>query len=160
MGRRRAEPEGLRQQILGFAGWSFAFVGAVELGGEIMDGHRAECGAPSIRVIVREVRGAAVVGVFGEVDLATVDELRAGLYEAAELAEASRRVVVDLRGTEFIEVMGLKALLAESERLRLGGGELCLVLSESGQVSRIVETIGFDEDFIIYEDLALATRSG
>lgn len=125
-----------------------------------MDGQEAECGAPYLRVRVREVRGAAVVGVFGEIDLATIGELWDGLYEAAEISGGSGRVVVDLRGAEFIEVMGLKALFAESERLWLRGGELCLVLSETGQVPRALEMAGLDGMFVFYEDLALATGSG
>lgn len=125
-----------------------------------MDGQDADSGEPYFRVRVREIRGTVVAGVFGEIDLATVGELRDGLREAVETAGRPGHVVVDLRGTEFIEVIGLKALFEESERLRLRGGELCMVISGAGQVSRALEMTGLDEAFVLYEDLALVTGSG
>lgn len=112
------------------------------------------------RVVSREVCGVAVASVFGEVDLHTVFRLRDRLREVAKRAGSTGRVVVDLTEARFMESEGLKVLLDESERLRLGGGELSLVLSGAGQVARLFETTRLEEEFVIYEDLALATDSG
>lgn len=137
-----------------------AFGETVESRGEIMAAKEVGCETPPFCVKIREVRGVAVAGVFGEIDLATIERLRDGLHEAARLTDESGRVVADLRGVEFIEVMGLKTLFEEAERLLSRGGELCLVLSQTGQVSHVIELAELKEAFVLYEDLALATGSG
>src|SRR5262245_26440888 len=57
------------------------------------------------RVDVAQETGAVRVCPVGEVDTATIRELRARLDEA--MASGARRVILDLRGTTFLDSAGL-----------------------------------------------------
>ena len=67
--------------------------------------------------------GAAVVAVYGELDLATRGELRSTL---SLLGDAYGRVVVDLSGLEFCDVAGFRSLCDAHETLRAAHGNLTL----------------------------------
>ena len=66
---------------------------------------------PVIRIMERTTNaGAVVLTIQGEIDIATVDTLRARLSDACE-----RDVTVDLRRVKFIDCLGLKVLLEQHE---------------------------------------------
>jgi anti-sigma B factor antagonist len=64
----------------------------------------------------RQGRGV-VVGVHGELDMATAPELRRGLIDLIE-NQGNRSVVVDLRGVRFFGSSGLAVLVEADRRLR------------------------------------------
>jgi anti-anti-sigma factor len=84
-----------------------------------------------------------VVIVAGEIDLATVNELRAAL-DALD-----GRIVVDLATVSFLDATGLGVLAGTRKRLRSCGGDLRLRAPQD-QVRRVLEVAGCD-DWIIEE---------
>jgi anti-sigma B factor antagonist len=97
---------------------------------------------PEFRATVAEVGGSiALVSVSGELDLHVERELREALTAAERLG--SPTVVVDLSGVSFMDSTACGILIAESRRLRRGGGELVLV-SNGNRSSRVLEVAGVD----------------
>src|SRR4051794_30364968 len=77
-----------------------------------------------LRVGVAREDARVRVTVAGELDLATVDQLRTAL----ERAEAdARELVIDLRGLEFLDSTGLGELMAAQRRAREAGRHLVLL---------------------------------
>ena len=62
---------------------------------------------------------AATVALRGEVDVATVEQVRATLAEA--IAGGPRSLTVDLSGLSFIDSTGLGALIFGFQRARVAG---------------------------------------
>lgn len=99
------------------------------------------------RVDVRPNRSQVLVAPAGELDLATVTELREQL---TALREAGfREVVVDLRGLTFLDSTGLRLLVAEARALGACAGRLLLVPGPPA-VQRVFAVTGLDAvlDFV------------
>ncbi|MEV4490843.1 STAS domain-containing protein [Micromonospora coxensis] len=80
---------------------------------------------------------AVEVRVAGEIDLASVGELRAALWAAP-----ARPVLrVDLSGVRLLSAAGIRALLAARLRVRARGGELVLA-DPDPVVSRVLRATG------------------
>jgi anti-sigma B factor antagonist len=80
---------------------------------------------PVLRIMERALEGGTVVlTVQGEVDMATVDGLRARLTDACERGAA---VTVDLRRVSFLDCTGLRLLLEQAELSARSGCELELI---------------------------------
>jgi anti-sigma B factor antagonist len=79
---------------------------------------------PAFAVEVRRRDDVAVVAPYGELDLATVDNLRAAL----DAIEDARRLVLDLRGLSFLDSTGLCLLVALQQRAQRDGFQLALVM--------------------------------
>jgi anti-anti-sigma factor len=78
---------------------------------------------PVLRIMERTTDvGAVVVTVQGEIDIATVDALRARLADSCE-----GDVTVDLRRVEFIDCLGLQLLLEQHERSTARGRRIDFV---------------------------------
>lgn len=102
----------------------------------------------------RRAGGLPVIGVSGEVDLATAPLLRERIE--THLQSGDRSVIVDLRGTTFLDSTGLGVLVNALKRCREAGGDLHLVavdprilklfaitgLQETFSISDSVETVG------------------
>ncbi|TDB82366.1 STAS domain-containing protein [Micromonospora sp. KC721] len=79
----------------------------------------------------------AEVRVVGEIDVASVGELRAALWAAP-----ARPVLrVDLSGVRLLSAAGVRALLAARLRVRARGGELVLV-NPDPVVARVLRVTG------------------
>ena len=99
-------------------------------------------GPPILTVVVETdvLAAAATVRVCGEVDLATVAELRAGLEEA--VAGRPGRLVVDLAATTFIDASGMNAI-AWARRAVPPACEM--VLRNPNRLARmVIEVTGMD----------------
>jgi anti-sigma B factor antagonist len=97
--------------------------------------------APLTCEIVPE-RDAVRVRPLGALDLATAPMLAA---EVAQLRDAGfRRIVVDLRGLDFIDSSGLRALMALHARAGNDGFDLSLVRGDA-TVQRVFEVTGTGE---------------
>jgi anti-sigma B factor antagonist len=70
-----------------------------------------------------------VVGVAGEIDIATADRLRLQMIIAV-LAAISPSLVIDLGGAEFCDSSGLGALVAIWKAIRADGGKLVLARTQ------------------------------
>ena len=67
--------------------------------------------------------GGTDVAIFGELDLATVDRVKAALAEAVA---AGGQVVIDLRACDFVDSTGIGALVEVALRLHDQGRPLVL----------------------------------
>jgi anti-sigma B factor antagonist len=101
-----------------------------------------------LRSHVLDGTATAVVEVNGELDLYTAPEFRDKLLEAGD----GRDVIVDLRGSSFIDSTGCRALLLASRRLEPSGHRLVIVNSDA-EIARIFSIMGFEELFTIVATL-------
>jgi anti-sigma B factor antagonist len=83
-----------------------------------------------------------VVAVRGELDLATVEEFRDALEQAA--TSDAERIVVDLANLSFIDSRGITALLEANAASRQDGDRLRFH-GASGQVARALSMTGVDK---------------
>lgn len=102
------------------------------------------------RVEVTEQHGWTVVGVAGEVDVATAPGLRSRLIDL--IAEGRHRLVVDLSWVDFIDSTGLGVLIGALKRVRSHGGDLQLVVDDP-RVHKIFAITGLEQVFDIHPAL-------
>lgn len=86
----------------------------------------------------REGRGAASVALRGEVDIATAALLHRVLDDALQHA---RLVLVNLRETSFMDLIGLHVLLDASARAREAGARVLLAM-QSRQIDTLLDLTG------------------
>ena len=121
-------------------------------------------GAMSVRTIslVRHEGGACIVALRGEHDLASVDELKDTLTEAAD----GSLVIVDLSDAAFIDSAVLGALISSHRDAVDSGRRWALVVGRGSgaAVRRILELTGLDGVLPVYsrqEDaLGASSQSG
>jgi anti-sigma B factor antagonist len=89
---------------------------------------------------VTEGDGEMVVTVRGEIDLVTVPVLWESLVD---VILDTKRLVVDLRETAFIDSTGLGVLVRALKRLRHGGGDLVL-RSPRPNARKVLNLTGLD----------------
>jgi anti-sigma B factor antagonist len=92
----------------------------------------------------------AVVAVSGEVDLATVPELRAALEDA--LDSGADELWLDLGATTFMDSSGLHAVLDSQARATALGRHMAIVLP-AGPVRRLFELTGYRERLAVHDAL-------
>jgi anti-anti-sigma factor len=85
-------------------------------------------------------RGAVVVHVSGELDLATVDVLGAALARHP----GGKHVVIDLGACSFLDSSGVRLLATTARQSGESGGRLDLVVAEDSGVARVLEITGID----------------
>ena len=93
-----------------------------------------------------------VVAVRGDVDLATVDVLRAQLTGAIDRAD---KVVLDLREVAFMDTQGLAAVI-EAEHASSASGTSFVVVRAPATVHRLFEMIGLSDRLTVVDDPAAA----
>jgi anti-anti-sigma factor len=92
--------------------------------------------------------GRVVVGVAGEIDVATAPELERALADAG----AEKRVVLDLTECQFIDSSGLRTLLGARSAAESSGGSLALVVADPGLL-RVFEVVGLGDVLEIHDTL-------
>lgn len=97
--------------------------------------------------------GYAVVCAHGEIDLATVSDLRQVLAEAT--AQPAPQVLVDLTAVTFMDSSGLHALISALRAAQSSGGDLKLVGAGS-RVRKVIDLTGLDQLFPIHPTLTAA----
>jgi anti-anti-sigma factor len=80
--------------------------------------------------------------VFGELDQATVPQLRSTVDPVIEAGSGS--LLLDLSGCEFIDSSGLAAFVAVRERVTSTAGRGFAVCCPDSQVRRLLELTGLD----------------
>jgi anti-sigma B factor antagonist len=98
-----------------------------------------------------------VIAITGEVDLATAPLLRERLD--AHLDGGASSIIVDLRGTTFLDSTGLGVLVNVLKRCREAGGELHLVISEP-RILKLFAITGLQETFPISPSLDAVAEGG
>ena len=106
---------------------------------------------------VSENNGWAVLGVSGEVDVATVPRLREQLHSL--VAQGSHRIVVDLDQVDFLDSTGLGVLVGALKRVRTHDGELALVCTQP-RIRKVFEVTGLTKVFSLYDSVDEAVSSG
>ena len=103
--------------------------------------------------------GVALVAVSGELDLASVDDLRTALRTAATRLPS---VVVDVSDVSFIDSTALAALLRSNDELSSNGVQMVMACPP-GPVRRLLTMTSLDDRLILAPDrpgaLAQARRS-
>jgi anti-sigma B factor antagonist len=103
----------------------------------------------AFRVDSRDVQGASVIAVAGEVDAHTAPSVR----DAVEAAIApGARVIVDLREVSFLDSIGLGVFVTALKHVREADGTLDLV-DTSSRVLKVFELTGLDVVIPIHEEL-------
>ena len=98
-------------------------------------------GPQPFAVDVQRRDDVAVVQPHGELDLATVETLRAAL----DGIENAGRLVLDLRGLTFIDSAGLHLLVALHQRAQRDGFQLTLV-APVAPADRAIQLSGLDQE--------------
>jgi anti-sigma B factor antagonist len=97
------------------------------------------------RFAVREEslgRGAHLIAVEGEVDVAAAPEIERRLNEAVEAGTAG--VVIDLSGASEVDSPMLRVLIRGYRRLGWGNGRFAVVCSDPA-ICKVFEITGLDE---------------
>jgi anti-sigma B factor antagonist len=95
-----------------------------------------------LRIDVRHEQDRVVLGLHGELDLASAPLLQRKI-ESAEIG-ATAMVVLDLQELQFIDSTGLRIILSANERSRERGQEFA-VTRGSQQVQRLLTITRVDE---------------
>lgn len=111
-----------------------------------------------LAITVADEPGHLLVTVAGEIDIATMPQLR---DELAELTASGRPLVVDLGGVRFIDASGLGALATAARNARASGAGLHVV-SAGYQVRRLFALTGLDQHISLDRTVseAIARLSG
>jgi anti-anti-sigma factor len=102
---------------------------------------------PPFRLDVSHSGGEVHVRPVGELDMSTVGELEAALTDAYA---PGRRVIVDLRGLEFMDSTGLTLLMRWQRESRRDGFELALVRGDE-RIHRLFELTAMEPLFTFVE---------
>ncbi|MGH3746063.1 MAG: STAS domain-containing protein [Micromonosporaceae bacterium] len=89
---------------------------------------------------------AAVIGLSGDLDLATAPELRTCLHEA--LTERTK-IIVDMSDLRFLDSTGLGVLVRVHKKAKAVGGVVAFT-SVPGNVVKILEVTCLDRVFPVY----------
>lgn len=103
-----------------------------------------------LQVDVRQEPDRVVVGLVGELDMASAPLLQAAI-ESEEL-NSTLPLVLDLRGLQFIDSTGLRVILAVRKMCAERGQELA-VTHGSQQVERLLAVTGVAEHLRTIESL-------
>ena len=101
---------------------------------------------------VRDMSGAAVVSLSGDVDLQTSPSVRQKLLECLE---KNRRIVVDMSAVSYIDSSGV-ASLVEAFQVSRKKGAIFALCSVSGSAMRVLNLARLDKVFSIHPTVEAA----
>jgi anti-sigma B factor antagonist len=100
----------------------------------------AELEEPAFSIDVAQLNGRTVLELTGELDLATAPELEGALHDRLGNGES---LVVDLRGLEFMDSSGVRALVAGHTAAKEAGCPFVIVRAPHGsEVDRVIDVSG------------------
>jgi anti-sigma B factor antagonist len=102
--------------------------------------------SPTCRLEYAHDGAMTTIRLTGELDISSAQDLRDCFTFLAR--EGQQRIVVDLSELDFIDSMGIGALVGGLKRFRSDGGELVLK-DPTPRVSRVIELTGLDQVFTI-----------
>jgi anti-sigma B factor antagonist len=94
--------------------------------------------------------GTAVLALVGEVDVATAAQVRQAALKL--ISDGTRRLIIDLSGTEYLDSSGLGTLVGLLKRIREAGGEMPIAGAQP-RVERVFEITGLTQVFRLYDDV-------
>jgi anti-sigma B factor antagonist len=104
---------------------------------------------------IREVNGAAVVALTGDVDLQTSPQVRQQLLECLD---RQARIVVDLSAVSYIDSSGVASLVEAFQVSRKKGASFSLA-SVSSAAMRVLSLARLDKVFTIHPSVDAATAA-
>ena len=111
--------------------------------------------AGDVSTVSRPRRGLLVVGLRGDLDMATVPRVRERLRQLA--SGSDDRLVLDLSGVSFLASSGVRLIV--SAREETGARDLHLVgVRDNRPVRRVLEITGSDAEFLLHETVADVVR--
>jgi anti-sigma B factor antagonist len=100
----------------------------------------AQLEEPAFSIDVAQLDGRTVLELSGELDLATAPELEDVLRERLAAGES---LVLDLRGLEFMDSSGVRALVAGHSAAKQASCSLVIVRAVQGsEVDRVIDISG------------------
>ena|SRR2546421_6687526 len=106
---------------------------------------------------VREQGDWTVLGVTGEIDIATAPSLREKLHSL--LAEGRANLIIDLDDVTFLDSTALGVLVGVLKRARTEGGELRIVCNQP-RVRKVFEITRLDSAFDLCDSVEDAVKGG
>lgn len=97
---------------------------------------------------VEELECTALLRIDGDIDLATVEELSAGVRQVD--LDRIALLVIDLQDVEFLDLSGVNALLRARDECESRGVKLA-VIGPRGPAGRVLGYIGADEELDIID---------
>ena len=95
---------------------------------------------PPFAIEIEQRAGRTILNLRGELDLATVGELEDALTQRLEAGED---LVIDLRGLQFMDSSGVRALVAGHAAAQNGHGSLVIVRAKhDSEVDRVIDVSG------------------
>lgn len=104
----------------------------------------------------RDVDGALVIAVSGELDLLAAPELRSRLLD--EVRSGRREIVLDLRETTFMDSTALGVIIAALKTLQERHGRLVLVNTRAS-IDKTLAITGLDRVLQVARDLDSAVEA-
>lgn len=105
---------------------------------------------PPLTIVQEHHAGAVVVHCAGEVDIATVGELRTTLQDVQ--VDGATRVVLVLDEVTFLDSLGLGVLIGAHKRARVLQGTFVIVCT-SPKVLNVLRATSLDRVFRLVDDL-------
>ena len=102
-----------------------------------------------LQVKIERDGGRTRVALSGELDIASAEQLDEGL--AGVEGDAGETLVLDLRGVEFIDSTGIRAVIAADVRARADGRRLVVVRGAKA-VERVLSLTQLDERLELVDD--------
>lgn len=102
---------------------------------------------------VHQEAGWAVVDLRGQIDVGTAPGLRQELQALS--TRGHHRLVLDLRGVEYLDSFGVGVIMGAVRRARNGGGDLALVCGDA-PVREVLEVAGLDRMLPLHASVAAA----
>ena len=102
------------------------------------------------------VRGAWVITITGELDIATSPKVRELLSDAAR--DQDKPLVIDLTTCDFVDSTGLATLLHGAKPAQNGESNVALVCV-GGEVRKLLELTAIDRTIPVYETLDSAINA-
>jgi len=106
-----------------------------------------------MNIETKELEGAIVVSLEGEVDLEHSPQARKALLDAVS---KNKKVVVDLSGVSYIDSSGIASLVEAFQTARKSGGEMILAMVSESAL-RVLQLARLDKVFTIAATVEEAT---
>jgi anti-sigma B factor antagonist len=113
------------------------------------------CTPPAVGERAEVFAHAHVVAPRGELDLYSVEDVRA---ELAQRPQACDLVVLDLRGLSFFDTSGIRLVVETMQRLDAAGVRFAL-LRGGPEVQRLFALAGLEDRLPFFDDLAAAVAA-
>ncbi|WP_067438583.1 STAS domain-containing protein [Nocardioides jensenii] len=109
-----------------------------------------------LTLVTREVDGATIVAVEGEIDVYTAPKLRDKITEL--VGEGTYHLIIDMEGVEFLDSTGLGVLVGGLKKVRAHDGSLQLVCNQD-RLLKIFRITGLAKVFAIHASAEAATSA-